>query len=77
MKLKNWIKYVDSLDNVIIWGMDDKEPIFEGCVFEIPWTIVNYKIGRMNPRDEDESPIYVTHMDDSSQPKIIINVIEK
>lgn len=56
--------------------MDDKEPIFEGCVFEIPWTIVNYKIGRMNPEDEDK-PIYVTHMEDSGQPKIIINVIEK
>lgn len=76
MKLKNWIKYLDSLDNVIIWGMDDKEPIFEGCVFEIPWTIVNYKIGRMNQKDGDE-PIFVTRMDDSGQPKIIINVIEK
>lgn len=76
MKLKNWIKYVDSLDNVIIWGMDNKEPIFEGCVFEIPWTIVNYKIGRMNSKDGDE-PIYVARMEDGGQPKIIINVIEK
>ena len=76
MKLKNWIKYLDSLDNVIIWGIDDKEPIFEGCVFEIPWTIVNYKIGRMNPKDEDE-PIFVTCKKDNGQPEIIINVIEK
>lgn len=76
MKLKNWIKYVDGLNDVIIWGVDDKEPIFEGSVFEIPWTIVDYKIGRTNPEDGDE-PIYVARMDKSGQPKIIINVIEE
>ena len=76
MKLKNWIKYVDSLNDIIIWGVDDKEPLFEGSVFEIPWTIVDYKIGRVNPEDTDE-PIYVTRMDRDGQPKIIINVIEE
>ena len=76
MKLKNWIKYIDGLNDVIIWGVDDKEPIFEGCVCEIPWTIVDYKIGKVNPEDTDE-PIYITRMDRDGQPKIIINVIEE
>ena len=79
MKLKNWIKQVDSLSKVKIWGFDEEIPLFEGWIDEIPWTIVDYKIGRMNTADTDE-PIYIsiyTNERGETMPIIVINVIEK
>lgn len=79
MKLKNWIKQVDGLSKVIIWGIDEEIPLFEGWINEIPWTIVDYKIGRMNTEDTDE-PIYIsiyTNEHKATIPLIVINVIEK
>ena len=79
MKLKNWIKKVDSLSKVKIWGFDEETPLFKGWINEIPWTIVDYKIGRMNTADTDE-PIYIstyTNENGATIPLIVINVIEK
>ena len=78
MKLKNWIKQIDSLSKVKIWG-DEEIPLFEGWINEIPWTIVDYKIGRINTADTDE-PIYIsiyTNEHGATMPLIVINVIEK
>ena len=80
MKLKNWIKQVDSLNKVKIWGFDEKKPLFEGWVDEIPWTIINYKIGRMNTTNIIDEPIYIsiyTNEHGATMPLIVINVIEK
>lgn len=79
MKLKNWIKQIDSFNKVIIWGFDDKTPLFEGWINEVPWTIIDYKIGRMNTANTDE-PIYIssyTNKNGATIPLIVINVIEK
>lgn len=79
MKLKNWIKQVDGLSKVKIWGFDEEIPLFEGWIDEIPWTIADYKIGRMNIEDTDE-PIYIsiyTNEYGATMPLIVINVIEK
>ena len=72
MTLKKWIKYVDGLDNVIIWGKNDAEPLFEGCIFEIPWTLINYKIG--NTDKNSDEPIHLVNL--SNKPTLIINVID-
>lgn len=80
MKLKNWIKQVDSLSKVKIWGLDDKAPLFEGWIDEIPWTIVDYEIGRMNTTNIIDEPIYIsiyTNEYGAIMPLIVINVIEK
>lgn len=61
MKLKKWIKYVDELDFVRIWGKEDY-PLFEGAIFEIPKKLLKYKIGRCNNDDCDEKPIF-SHID--------------
>lgn len=71
MTLKKWIKYVDGLENVIIWGKDDSEPLFEGSIFNIPWTLMNYKIG--NTDNSSEEPIHLINL---SQPTLIINIID-
>ena len=58
MKLKKWIKYVDELDFVRIWGKENY-PLFEGAVFEIPKKFLKYKIGRCdNDDDGDDKPIF-------------------
>lgn len=72
MTLKKWIKYVNSLEKVIIWGKDDEEPLFEGPVFEIPWTLVDCKIGSTDNICEES-----IHLADLSQPTLIINIIDE
>ena len=80
MTLKEWLKSMDLVFDVAIWGSDNEEPLFEGPAFNIPWTIVDYKIGRTDKQDKREEPIYVTIYKNEYNvhlPKIIINVIDK
>lgn len=50
LKLKHIIKYLDPLDDIIIWQEDvwidehQEEKIFEGSVMDIPWILLNYYI---------------------------------
>ena len=79
MTLKEWLKPMDLIFDVVIWGSDNKEPIFEGPAFNIPWTIVDYKI-RQVKREREEEPIYITTYKNEYNvhlPKIIVNVIDK
>lgn len=74
MKLKKWIKYMDSLTEVIIWGDDEKEPLFKGHVFCIPWYLIDLEIGRKDsPKDE---PIYIYNDKEKNNAIMVINVIE-
>jgi hypothetical protein len=77
MILKNWLKNMDLIFDVTIWGKDDEEPLYEGEAFNIPWTIVDYPIGRMN--NDKEEPIYICLHKNKygvNLPKVVINVIE-
>ena len=40
MTLKEWLKKIDLVIDVKIWGQDDEIPLFEGSAFDIPWTII-------------------------------------
>ena len=76
MTLKNWLKDMDLIFDVTIWEKDDEEPLYEGEAFNIPWTIVDYPIGRENDK---EKPIYIyLHKNKYgvNLPKVVINVIE-
>lgn len=76
MTLKEWLKKIDLVIDVKIWGKDNEIPLFEGAAFDIPWTIVDFSIGRME--NSTEEPIYIcTYKNNVTLPMIVINVIEK
>lgn len=74
MKLKKWLKYVDPIVNVKIFGSNHDEPIFEGAAFDIPWQLVEHKIGRAN-KDFTEEPIYICKPVNQKLPLIVINIL--
>ena len=80
MILKEWIKLVDPIVDVVIWTQDDKdEPAFEGSVLDIPWWLADCEIGRADSFDCDE-PIYIsTHTNrfNHELPVIVINCLVK
>ena len=78
MTLKQWLKKIDLVIDVKIWGQDYDIPLFEGLAFDIPWTIVDFQIGRTDSSKEE--PIYIcTYKNENNitLPMIVINVIEK
>lgn len=78
MTLREWLKEIDLIIDVKIWGQDNEIPLFEGAAFDIPWTIVDFQIGRME--DSTEEPIYICTYENKNntiRPMIVINVIEK
>lgn len=79
MKLKKLVKLFSFCDSVIIWGSDNETPLFEGSILEIPWTFMNYKIGRKN-KEDDEEPIFTSIQKNkygATLPVITINVIDE
>lgn len=77
MKLKKWLKYVDPIIDVKIFESNTEEPAFEGAAFDIPWSLVERKIGRADNTDKDE-PIYIcshTNQYNTELPLIVINII--
>lgn len=77
MKLKKFIKQIDPIVDVIIWGSKHEYPLYKGPMFDIPKKIKKYKIGRVT--DLDEEPVYIivkTNRHNAILPIIIINVIE-
>ena len=76
MKLKKFIKQIDPIIDVIIWGSKHEHPLYEGPMFDIPKKIKKYKIGRI---DDSEEPIFIITEINKYQvklPIIVINVIE-
>lgn len=77
MTLKNWMKYIDPLIDVTIYGTD--QLLYKGPMFEIPWTLVDYPIRRREDTKEDfdEKPIFIcqeTNEYNVTLPHIIINI---
>lgn len=60
MKLKKFLKMVDSVDDIILWSDNDneKEPFYKGCILYVPYYLLNHKIARMEDGDE---PICIVH----------------
>ena len=45
MKLKDFLKYFDGLDYIILWHeSDSEEPVYEGTMFDVPFGWINCKI---------------------------------
>ena len=57
MKLKKFIKQIDPIVDVIIWGSKHEYPLYEGAMFDIPKNITKYKIGRTDGSSEE--PIFI------------------
>lgn len=80
MTLKKWMKYVDPIVDVEIYGSD--ELLYKGPMFEIPWTLVDYPIGRNEDTkgDFNEEPIFIhqiTNEYNVTLPCITINIKDK
>lgn len=76
MKLKKWLKYIDPIVDVKIFGPDSEEPDFEGAAFNIPWTLIEHEIGKID--NDLEEPIYIceyTNEHGVRLPLIVINII--
>ena len=59
MKFKKWLKLVDPIVDVVIWTQDNPdEPTYEGSALDIPWYMVDWKIGRAD--GDTEEPIYIS-----------------
>lgn len=74
MTLREWIVQVDPIIDVIIFGIEE-EPLFKGAAYDIPWTLVDYPIGRND--DLNEYPIFITPEKNEygvSLPIITINI---
>ncbi len=77
MTLKEWLEKIDLVIDVRIWGQNDKIPLFEGAAFDIPWTIIDFPIGRTD--DITTPPIDIcTYKNEKNVtlPIIVINVVE-
>ena len=49
--------YAQICCDVIIFGIEE-EPLFKGAIYDIPWTLVDYPIGRTD--NSNEYPIFIT-----------------
>ena len=78
MKLKKLANMIDWLTHIVIWTEDsvnDEEPAWEGYWMNIPWVYMNMKIGR--PAGETEEPIYISRKENSNEPIMVINLLER
>lgn len=65
MKLGKWLKNMSKCCDmmgiycrVYISEDDDYGPIYEGMMDDIPWSLMNYKIGRHNTDECNDAPIF-------------------
>ena len=84
IQLKNIIRYLDAMSEVVIWQCDvykggpqenDPEKIFEGTIFEIPWYMTDFYLYN----DENSEAISAREwFDDNGARKagFIISVVE-
>lgn len=56
MIFRDWIKMVDSMDEIHIYMEDEDDPIFKGHVFDIPWTLIDLPFAK---RDKLEPPVHI------------------
>lgn len=77
MKLKDLLKILDTLTNVVIWTQDDDdEPYFTGSVMDIPWVLLKCKIGRSDKYNVE--PVYATVIKNDKGvelPTLVINIL--
>ena len=82
MKLKNIIKYLDVISNVIIWQEDvytdknEAEVIYEGSVLDIPWYILDMYLSN-SPDGEAISARNYGDKDNPTKAGFIISVVEE
>ena len=82
MKLKDFCGILDMVSTVVIWTEDsliEEEPAFEGAWMDVPWWLMDYKIGR--PAGDDEEPVYISLKEENEYgvrlPVMVINVIKE
>ena len=77
MTLRTWLKPIDTITKIRIWGNLSDKPLFEGWISDIPWTLVDLKIDK--PEEDDDPPIFLCidkNEHDVTFPTIIAHVLE-
>lgn len=70
MKLKKALPLFDGMDKCKIFlAENDEEPIFEGYISDVPWTLLNYKL--YADASDDLSSISVWYMNGPKEDTII------
>ncbi len=64
MKLKNVIKYLDKSSHCKIWINDEQDPVYEGLVWKVPWTLLDDPLNN----DDDGEAIWATYDEKESNP---------
>lgn len=58
MKLIDWLKVTDIMGlKVVVWGDNDRTPLFEGSSMDIPWYIAEMKLTSPADLEEGEKPV--------------------
>lgn len=70
MKLKKFLKMVDSVDDIILWSDNDNtnDPLYKGCILYVPYYLLNHKIA--THIEDGDKPICIVHYENSYGTKI-------
>lgn len=70
MKLKKFLKMVDSVDDIILWSNreDTNDPLYKGCILYVPYYLLNCKIAART--DDNDTPICIVHYENEYGTKI-------
>lgn len=69
MKLKKFLKMVDSIDDIILWSdrEDTNDPLYKGCILYVPYYLLNHKIAHM---EDGDKPICIVHYENKYGTKV-------
>jgi hypothetical protein len=76
MKLKDFLKYFDGLDYIILWHKDEpEEPVYEGTIFDVPFGWINYKL-TLPDKDDKWDGICISKVENRKGNDVLIVQIE-
>ena len=75
MKLKDFLKYFDGLDYIILWHEDEpEEPVYEGTIFDVPFGWINCKLTSPNKDINKWDGIHIVKVEDRPNDVLIVQI---
>lgn len=77
MRLNQIIRLFDMITKVRIFTSDQEEdegPIYEGCMMDVPWYLVEKVVGRKDKNGDE--PIYIYNDKDKNDAVMVINLLD-
>lgn len=75
MTLMDFLKVIEPVDDITIYGDREEEPLFKGRVLDVPWIFTDCEI----KREEKEEPIHFYIYQNefgTNSIMIVVNIIE-